>query len=121
MGKGAVLEGKLKGKRIVSGLGFVVIATGFISSVKLTNENIKNYELITDEHRKSAASGIARGLVGGALLGPVGMIGGALSGKNKDTYMVALEWADGEKSLVELDGIGYKELTRLRYQGGPNG
>lgn len=47
---------------------------------------IESYELITDEHRKSAKSGIARGLVGGALLGPVGMLAGGMSAKSKGIY-----------------------------------
>jgi hypothetical protein len=46
---------------------------------------VKSYELITDEHRKSAASGVARGIVGGALLGPVGMLAGGYLLKAKES------------------------------------
>ena len=114
--KNIVIEGKYKGKRIVSGSNFVVIATGFFKSVKLTPDTVKDYEVITDEHRKSAGSGIARGIVGGALLGPVGLIGGALSGKNKSEYHVAIEWMDGERSLINIDGKTYKALTRKLFK-----
>jgi hypothetical protein len=81
------------------------------SKINLDRSTVETYELITDEHRKSAASGIARGLVGGALLGSVGMIGGALSAKSKSTYTVAIQFKDGNKSLIEINNQFYKLLV----------
>jgi uncharacterized YccA/Bax inhibitor family protein len=36
------------------------------------------------------------GAVGGALLGPMGMLGGALLAKNKGAYQIALQFKDGK-------------------------
>ena len=49
--------------------------------------------------RKKAGSSIMRGAVGGALLGPAGLVGGALSGKNETTNETTflVEYADGHK------------------------
>ena len=81
----------------------------------LTADNVAAYELITDEHRKSAASGVARGLVGGALLGPVGMLAGGLSAKSKGIYQLAVEFKDGTKSLIEIDDSLYKSIIQACF------
>lgn len=89
-----------------------MLYTGAIKSINLNKKNIKSYEVITDEHRKSAASGVARGIVGGALLGPVGMLAGGLSWKNKGIYQIALEFNDGKRSLIEADEKVYKAIVK---------
>ncbi len=110
--KNRVIAGDYKGKVVDSAAGHPYIITGFLKNIQLTNENVENYELITDEHRKSAASGIARGLVGGALLGPVGMLAGGLSAKNKGIYQVAIQFKDGKKSLIEINDKIYKDIIK---------
>lgn len=70
--------------------------------------------MITDDQRKSAASGIARGAIGAALLGPVGLLAG-LSAKNKGTYNVAIKFKDGKNSLVEIDDKVYKTLVKVMF------
>lgn len=109
-----VLAGKYEGKSIMTTKGKVLLATGF-SPVEISKENVLNYEVITEEHRKSAASGVARGLVGGALIGPVGMLAGGLSAKNKGTYQLAIEFNDGSRSLIEVDNKVYKTLIKQLF------
>ena len=83
--------------------------------VSLDSKSIKSYELITEEHFKSAKSGVARGLVGGALLGPLGVLAGTFSARNKGSYTIALLFNDGKNSLVELDSKAYKNLVSRCY------
>lgn len=106
-----VMAGDYKGAGIACGFEGVIICKGF-KRIKLNKSTVLSYELITNEHRKSAASGIGRGLIGGALLGPVGMIGGAVSAKNKSTYQISIQFKDGKRSLIEVDGTIYKRLTK---------
>ena len=80
--------------------------------IKINSSTVDSYELITDEHSKSAASGIARGLVGGALLGPVGMLGGALSAKSNSTYHVAIQLKNGKHSLLQVDSKIYNAIIK---------
>ncbi|MCR5623506.1 MAG: hypothetical protein K6G18_16830 [Treponema sp.] len=86
--------------------------------VLVNAKTVKAYELVTEDSQKSMASGIARGLVGGALLGGVGLVAGATTAKSKGTYRVAIEFMDGKKSLFELDDKAYKDLTRILFNCG---
>ncbi len=83
-------------------------------NIFINKDTVESYELITDEHRKSASSGVARGLVGGALLGPVGLLAG-LSAKNKGIYQVAIAFKNGRQSLVEVDDKIYKSLIKVLF------
>ena len=112
--KNRVIAGEHTGKQVVgkAGMKHPVIAVGLVKSKPMNKETVESYELITDEHVKSAASGVTRGLVGGALLGPVGLLAGAMSGKNKGIYQVAVQFKDGTKSLIEIDDSAYKLLVK---------
>lgn len=114
MAKNKVIAGEHEGRSVLIVLGEVVIATSFTKNVMLNKETVKSYELITDEHRKSAVSGVSRGLVGGALLGPVGLLAG-LSAKNKSTMVVAIEFVDGKRSLLEINEKIYKVLIQKMF------
>lgn len=109
--KNKVIAGDYSGKMVRSTLGMVSIITGLGKSVDINSSKVEAYELITDEHRKSAASGISRGLVGGALLGPVGLLAG-LSAKKKGTYTVAVRFKDGKQSLLEVNDKIYKAIVK---------
>lgn len=110
MAKNRVIGGDYNGATISAVLGTVMV--GSMTFAKWT---VDDYEVITEDHRKSAASGVARGLVGGSLLGPVGMLAGGLSAKNKGTYTVAIAWKDGKKSLVEVDDKLYKAMVKAMF------
>ena len=113
--KNRVIAGDYLGKSLILGMGKTSLVVGFGKNYYLTKDVVESYELITDEHRKSAASGVARGLVGGALLGPVGLLAGGLSAKNKGIYQVALQFKDGKKSLIEIDDKMYKALVTALF------
>lgn len=110
--KNKVIAGDYFGKRVMESIGSAHIMIGFIKSIELNSETVEAYEVITDEHRKSAASGVGRGLVGGALLGPVGMLAGGLSAKSKGIYTVAIKFKDGKESLIEVDDKIYKAIVK---------
>lgn len=110
--KNAVIAGDYEGKVVGITVQGAYIMLGFMKTYYMNKDNVESYELITDEHRKSAASGVARGLIGGALLGPVGMLAGGLSAKNKGIYQVAIQFKDGKKSLIEVDDKIYKAIIK---------
>lgn len=81
-----------------------------VSIYELSKRTIESYELITEDKVKSGSSAILRGMVGVALLGGVGVLAG-LSAKNKGIYTIAIQWKDGEKSLIEIDDKLYKKFV----------
>lgn len=108
-----VIAGEYVGKQILGGgAAQASISLGFLKQLYLNNSTVVSYELVTDEHRKSAASGITKGLIGGALLGGVGMIAGAMAAKEKGIYQVAIQFKDEKRSLVEIDDKLYKALIQ---------
>ncbi|MBD5521322.1 MAG: hypothetical protein HDR03_08905 [Lachnospiraceae bacterium] len=49
-----------------------------------------------------------------ALLGGVGAIAG-IGGKNKKEYLIAIEWKDGDKSLILIDDEYYKVFIQSMF------
>lgn len=107
--KNAVIAGDYEKKPVVNTVAGAVIATGFMKSLKLDKSTVEEYEVMDESHRTSATSAVGRGLVGGLILGPVGMLAG-LSAKKKGTHIVAVKFVDGKKSLLEIDDKIYKKL-----------
>ncbi|MHA6258358.1 hypothetical protein ACXYMX_00470 [Sporosarcina sp. CAU 1771] len=120
MSKNKVVAGDNVGKSIliaresVFSKQEVFLFTGFIEKIPLNKKTVASYEVITEEHRKSAVSGVSRGLVGGVLLGPVGLLAG-LSAKSKGTHTIAIEFLDGKKSLIEINEKMYKILIGTMF------
>lgn len=117
--KNKVIAGDFSGAQVFKKGSNLCIDSGGISPIYLNHDSVEEYEVITDEHRKSAASGVARGLVGGALLGPVGMLAGGLSAKSKGIYQVAIKFKydrratySEKRSLIEIDDNLYKMLVK---------
>lgn len=113
--KNFVIAGDYKGKGLMYTANKLILATGFFQKIIIDKTTLESYEVLTEEHVKSATSGVARGLVGGALLGPVGMLAGVISAKKKGIYHIVLEFKDGKRSLVEVDKKIYTELMKLMF------
>lgn len=66
------------------------------------------------ESRTKAGSAIARGAVGGVLLGPVGLLAGS-SAKKKTTVTLIIHYQDGhvETKTVKLDSGEFKRYARF--------
>jgi len=113
--KNKVIAGDYLGHVVGATAGQVMFIKGFGVSVALNKTTVEGYEVITDDIRKSAASGVARGIVGGLLLGPVGMLAGSLSAKNKGIHTIAIAFRDEKKSLVEVDVKVYQALVKACF------
>lgn len=120
--KNKVIAGDFSGSRVFKSGSDLCIDSGGLSPIRMNSDSVEGYELITDEHRRSAASGVARGLVGGALLGPVGMLAGTMTAKSKGIYQVAIQFKYDRKatysekrSLIEIDDSLYKLLVKTCF------
>lgn len=69
--------------------------------------------------KASASSSVARGVVGGALFGPIGAVAGAVTPKrktvtNETEATFAVKYASGrtQSETVQINGARYKELIK---------
>lgn len=111
-----VIKGYHEGKKIKNCTNDVIYIQPelFGKPTSLDKTNLANYEVITEDTVKSGSSAILRGTVGTVLLPGIGILAG-LSAKNKSKYVVAVEWKNGEKSLLELDQYDYKVLVKTMF------
>lgn len=111
-----VIAGDYKNCIIVDTLNIIDLTKGFLGKTIATinKETIESYEILTEEYNLSAGNAAARGLVGAALLGPLGLAAGVLSSKKKGVIQIVLQFKDGKKSLIEVsDKIANKITTVL--------
>lgn len=111
MAKNKVISGEYEGKVLLTTLGKTFIQIGFLKTVELS-EIVESYEVLDEEKTKSASSAVVRGLIGGALLGPVGLLAGGLSAKNKVSKIILLKLKDGKESLIEVDQKIYLSILK---------
>ncbi|BCR35201.1 SHOCT domain-containing protein [Mariniplasma anaerobium] len=115
----SVIAGDYKSASILMISGFPNICEKH-KHIPLNSKYIESYEVITDEHRKSASSAVARGAIGAVLLGPIGLLGGAISGKKKGKYTIAIKFRDGKNSLLEVNEKIYKIIMRACFNPSEN-
>lgn len=90
---------------------FLCPSTFSMDMTRLNKQTVDSYDLITEDKVKSGSSAILRGAVGAAVLGPVGLLAG-LSAKNKGIYTIAIQWKNGNQSLIEIDDVKYKSFVK---------
>lgn len=101
-----VLEGKYKNKKIVNGGDMLLLDGG------LTKRYISSYTVI-DESNKDQYS-FWKGALGVTLFGSLGVVAG-IGGKNRKEYLIAIEWKDGDKSLILIDDKYYKVFVKSMF------
>ena len=101
-----VLEGKYKDTKIKGG------NTMWLDDTPVCSRYISSYQVI-DETNKDQYS-FWKGALGVALLGGLGAVAG-IGGKKKKEYLIAIEWKDGERSLILIDDEHYKDLVKSMF------
>lgn len=69
--------------------------------------------IVGNEFRRSASSSVIRGAIG-SVIGPIGLVGGLLSGKNRNKTTFLLIYNNGKKETrtVETNGKEFKYLVK---------
>ena len=110
--KNRVVAGDYVGGSVSGTFGMVNIGTGGLTgAITLNNANVESYEVLDQERRKSAKSAVGRAFVGSVALGGVGLLAG-LTAKNKGVHLIAIEFKDGKRSLIEVDEKKYKTIVK---------
>ncbi|WP_207727691.1 SHOCT domain-containing protein [Clostridium faecium] len=113
--KNKVIDGDYKGKSVVATALGVTIVLGLIKKVMIDENTIQGYEVFDSEKKTSTTSAIGRGVVGNLFLGPIGLLAAA-SAKKKGVYVIAIEFKDGKRSLLEVDEKIYKKMLLLNFR-----
>lgn len=118
--KNIVVDGEFKGKPIIVHKDCATINAGAFKKIALNTDNVTEYSVVTEDHQKSASSGIAKGIVGGAIFGPLGAIAGGVSGKTRGIYKLIITFRNGAQSLIEVDegfyGMIIDRLAMVQHQ-----
>lgn len=101
-----VIEGKYKNEKIRCG---TLLRT---NSSPFSKRCISSYTVI-DETNKDQYS-FWKGALGVALFGGLGAVAG-IGGKNKKEYLIAIEWKDGDKSLISINDEYYKVFVKSMF------
>lgn len=101
-----VLEGKYKNKKISCGTQLRVDLDPF------SKRYISSYTVI-DESNKDQYS-FWKGALGVTLFGNLGVVTG-INGKNRKEYLIAIQWKDGERSLILIDDKYYIVFVKSMF------
>ena len=103
-----VLAGKYKGcsVNLLTGGGAYISVNPL--PVNIDKSTVSAYEVVTEDKVKSGSSVLIRGAIGSSLLGPVGLLAGGLSARNKSIITIVILWKDNSQSLIEIDDQLYK-------------
>lgn len=112
--KNKVISGDYNHFIVCNSFGKITLAMGFKKGIEVSKNTVANYEVMDSSTKKSATSAVGRGLLGAMLVGPVGALAG-LSAKEKGVHIVAIEFIDGKKSLLEVDEKIYKALISALF------
>lgn len=110
--KNRVIKGDYEGELVYKEIFIENISIG--NKKIISKKNVKEYEIIDEDKKKSGSSAVLRGALGIALLGGVGILAG-LSAKSKGTYWIAIEFTDGTKSLMEINDKLYKVFKKSMF------
>lgn len=113
--KNRVIAGDYLNKLLMVTYGKPFLSVGFVKTMPLDKSTVAAYEVLNQESKKSATSGVARGILGGTLFGTVGMVAGAVSAKNKGIYHISINFTDGKRSLAEVDEKVYKAIMQYCF------
>lgn len=82
----------------------------YTNRINLDKKTILEFNVVNENYKKTVSGVVGRAAIGAAFLGPIGLLAGATA-KNKGTYVVAVSFKNGRKSLLEIDDKRYKLLV----------
>lgn len=113
--KNKVIDGDYKGKSVIPTALGVTIVLGLFKKVMINESTVEDYEVFDSEKTTSATSAMGRGAVGSFFLGPIGLLA-ATSAKKKGVYVIAVQFKDGKRSLIEVNEKVYKQILLLNFR-----
>ena len=110
-----VVSGAYRNKIILVRYNIASIMINTSKYIELAKWSVERYSILNDDTRKSMSSAMTRGIVGGLLFGNAGAMAGGLSAKNKTVYPIAVEFKDGNKSVIKIDDKVYTAFMNRMF------
>jgi hypothetical protein len=89
---------------------YLTLRTGMLKYNNYKSDDFLSVTQINQQNQTSIMAKLGWGGIGALALGPLGMIAGALGGGNKSTAVVAVEFKDGKRAMLEGKT---KEITHV--------
>jgi uncharacterized protein YcfJ len=88
--------------------------SGLQPDARPSGRSIRTVEIATEESVKRAGGTIGGAAVGAILLGPVGLVAGALLGGQGKDITIIVEFYNGRKLLATVGSDTYKEILAAK-------
>ena len=86
-----------------------------LKRVSVDKSVVAKYKVVNDVEHHSYWKTLAKGALGGMLLGPVGVLATVASNSTTISYLLSIEFNDGKKSLIEVGADEYKSVLCALY------
>lgn len=111
-----IVAGDYEGGQILLSLGtLTLIHKNVKGSIFLDKNYLKSVEIVTEENKKKFIGTAGWAIAGTALLGPIGLIAGALAGGRKKEILVACQLKDGKKFLAVVNSKVYQKMMQIVF------
>lgn len=97
---------------IEKGVPYIELGRFRSKKIFLSRDDVSNWYEESSESKRSLGSAMVRSAVGGAILGPAGALAGAASAKGKSKRRLVIEWSDGKRSLLDVEGDVYDAIEK---------
>lgn len=87
----------------------VFIQAGIFKKIIIDKATVEAYEVMDETSKKSTLGAVGRAAVGSFFLGAPGLLA-ALGTKNKRNHVVAIQFKDGKRSLIEVNDKIYRAI-----------
>lgn len=114
MAKGKVIAGDYNGYDVIAYDNKCYFML-HLKRISVDKSVVAKYEVVNDVENHSYWKSLAKGAVGGMLFGPVGMLAAVASNSKKTSYLISIEFNNGEKSLIEVEADEYKNILCALY------
>ena len=100
----------LYGRKVVIDLGYFRLH----KKIRIDKSTVAAYEVLDETSSKSAVGAVGRAAVGSFFLGLPGLAA-ALATKNRRAHVVAIQFKNGKRSLIEIDDKLYRAIMTSMF------
>jgi len=93
----------------------LVLQSGMLAAETVARAQVASVEEINQENSASVLGKAAWGAAGAALLGPVGLLAGALAGGNRQLSVLAIEFKDERRVLVQAKQSEANQIRAMAF------